>query len=192
MKQKNRITRSLCAVMLLFCCLLSLNGAAQGASESTEAEQDVYRIDIEFGNQSFYYDYGIWDPNTMRYVADAGSTYPSDGTDDGFPGWYGFDGIANRISVTNNGTNGKPVTVGLTYRALVEDELSGAGVSDVVSGVTMTVTGWTDNQVTVVADGTAVLGFIQLHGEPTVGTERYSSSVMSPIGMLTIKIENWD
>lgn len=193
---KNKITASLCVVLFcLSCCLFPGVYAAEGEDEGAVSDPDVYIITIEFGNLSFYYDYGVWDVNSMRYVADDASINPADGTDEGFPGWYGFDSIANRIAIINESTDERAVTFSLAYRSLTEDELPGAGVTDVgmVSGVTMTVSdgGWSNGQVAVPADGNQVVGYVHLQGQPTVAGGRYDSSTMTPIGMLTLSIESW-
>lgn len=194
MKRNNKITRSLCAAILSLCCLWPFSAKASSGEAPENAEVDVYAIDIEFGNLSFYYDYGVWNPNTMRYEAAASSTAPADGTAAGFPGWYGFDGIANRIAVKNSSTGGQSVTVSLTYRSLTEGELPEAGVTHTgqVTGVSMTVSGWDSTSRTVVpASKEDVIGYIHLHGEPQTSGGTYDSNIMAPIGMLVIKIEDW-
>ena len=161
-------------------------------------ENDIYALDIEYGSLSFYYDYGIWNVNTMRYEAAATSEAPAVGTKDGMPGWYGFDNTANRITVINRSA-GKYIDVDLTYRSLEAHELSQAGAPDVVTGVNMTVTGadgraWLNNSVRVSGENgpNSVVGYIQLSGEPQVDGERYESSNMYPIGMFTLTITDWD
>ena len=194
MMKHNRITRSLCAAMLALCLLPC---AMLRPAQASPSPDDVYAIDVEFGNLSFYYDYGTWNVNTMRYEASAASTYPAEGTDAGFPGWYGFDDIANRISIKNISQGKRAVTLSLYYRALDDTEWDDAGVAGSVSGVNMTVTTandssvlWNGNSVTVPAEKTAV-GCIHLAGEPRFAGEAYTSATMQPIGMLTLKIEAW-
>lgn len=182
-------TIALCVVMLITILLLPV--APRATAE--EVEGDVYAIDIEFGNLSFYYDYGIWNVNTMRYEASDTSRNNAAGTVDGFPGWYGFDGVSNRISVKNTSPSGSSVTVALTYRPLTNEELGSAGVDNVVTGVSMTVSGWAGNNwVEVPADGNSVVGFIHLQGEPQVNGQRYDSASMAPIGLFTLTITAWD
>lgn len=186
MLKNNRITKSLCAVMLTLCLLLP--GTLTTPAEA--APDDVYAINVEFGNLSFYYDYGTWNVNTMRYEAAATSANPANGTTAGFPGWYGFDGTANKISIENGSAPGKSVTMSLHYRSLESGELSSAGTATSVSGVTMTVDGWNNNSVTVASNSTAV-GYIHLAGEPVTTDDTYDSATMQPIGMLTLKIDSW-
>ena len=180
-------------------------------SESGNESADyVYAIDVEFGNLSFYYDYGVWNVNTMRYEAGSTSTYPAEGTTLGFPGWYGFDDQSNFIRINNRSepsdSSDRAVTMSLAYRALTSGELAGAGADGVVSGVSMTVSGksavtainpktvtdWNDNTITVPANATAV-GYIHLSGKPVLAGSGavYSSAAMQPIGMLILKIESW-
>lgn len=184
-------TSALCVVMLL-AALLIFTPAPHSSAAAVSG--DVYAIDIEFGNLSFYYDYGIWNVNTMRYEASDTSRNNAAGTVDGFPGWYGFDGVANRVSVKNSSPGGSAVTAELTYRSLTADELGGAGVDEIVTGVTMTVTGWPNdkNWVVVPANDTPVIGYIHLQGEPKVNGQRYDSATMAPIGLFTLTITAWD
>lgn len=74
---------------------------ASDGVETYADEEYVYAIEIEFGSFSFYYDYGVWDPATLTYKADPVSSSPSHSTVEGSPGWYGFDGTANKITVKN-------------------------------------------------------------------------------------------
>ncbi len=76
-----------------------------------------YLIEIEFGSLQFYYDWGEWSPTTHDYVADSSSNMPANGTVEGEPGWYGFDGINNRITVINHSiTDGSGVSSDVMVR----------------------------------------------------------------------------
>ena len=194
----NRKAGALCAVMFLLSWLFPFVPSASAVDGVDPG--DVYAVDIEYGNMAFYYDYGIWNVNTMRYEAAATSDDPAAGTPNGMPGWYGFDGTANRVAVINRSA-GKSITVELSYRSLTSSELSKAEAPAIVTGVEMTVTGanWSNNTITVPAgltDGegnpTAVAGFVQLSGKPTVNGADYESSQMLPIGMFTLTITDWD
>ena len=191
---------ALCAVIFLLSMVLPFAPSAAAVQDDEIDPGDVYAVDIEYGNLSFYYDYGIWNVNTMRYEAAATSEAPAAGTTDGLPGWYGFDRIANRVAVINRSA-GKSITVELTYRPLNSVELTDAKAPAVVTGVSMTVTGadWTDNTATIPAglkddkgDPVGVAGFIQLNGTPMVGSTKYKSEDMLPIGMFTLTITGWD
>ena len=189
----------------MLCAGLLWSGVLSVPAEASPDPNDVYAIDIEFGNLSFYYDYGVWDVNDMRYEASATSTHPANGTTLGYPGWYGFDDISNKISITNHSESGRSVTVALDYRSLTSTELTAAGAENVVSGVSMTVSGtpakpdsavstvvavWqpADNSATVPSDAT-VVGYIHLSGEPKLPDGSvYDSASMQPIGMLTLTI----
>ena len=59
-----------------------------------------YLVTIEFGSFQFWYDWGEWDVDKLAYTKDASSKDPAADTVDGGPGWYGFDGVTNRIGVT--------------------------------------------------------------------------------------------
>ena len=190
----------LCAGLLLSGLLYVSAEAAPGDEPLPidEIDVDVYALTIEFGNLSFYYDYGVWDVNDMRYEASATSTYPAAGTVAGYPGWYGFDKIANKITIKNESQPGNDVTVALEYRSLKDDgELAAAGADAIVDGVSMTVLGasepseWQANTATVPAEQ-KVEGFIHLSGEPKLaGGSVYDSPTMQPIGMLTLAIQSW-
>jgi cell division septation protein DedD len=59
----------------------------------------TYLVTIEYGSFQFYYDWGEWDVEQLAYTKDGASSYPAAKTVDGGPGWYGFDGITNRIGI---------------------------------------------------------------------------------------------
>ena len=65
-------------------------------------ENDKYIIFMEWGEMNFTYDYGRWNPNTFAYEADDASICPASGTVQGQPGWYGFDGSANRLFIRDS------------------------------------------------------------------------------------------
>ena len=65
-----------------------------------------YLVTIEFGSFQFWYDWGEWDVEKLAYTKDASSKDPAAGTVDGGPGWYGFDGVTNRIGVTYQAPGG--------------------------------------------------------------------------------------
>lgn len=66
-----------------------------------------YNLDIQFGSLGFYYDWGTWDTETLSYKANESSANPAAGTKLGDPGWYGFDGITNKISFINTSSGGE-------------------------------------------------------------------------------------
>lgn len=133
-----RITKSLCAVFLIFgICLFAYPKTAFAAEISTETPQTEqnqdpdskkpyrYLLEIEYGMLSFYYDWGVWDPDTCTYVAGNTSTDPAASTEKNQPGWYGFDGIANKISFLNYGTDGDAtIFVRFDYHARGDDEIT--------------------------------------------------------------------
>ena len=182
--------------------LLALGGAPIPAA--ADEVGNVYAMAIEFGSLSFYYDYGNWNVNTMRYEADANSTGPADGTTSGFPGWYGFDKTSNKIVLTNSSVNGKSITVSLDYRGLTAPEAVTAQAEHAVTGVSMRVTGdaWTHasgNRYTAAipapqgagSNPVPVEAYIHLSGEPKLSNgSPYDSQTLQPIGMLIIKIES--
>lgn len=160
-----------------------------------------YAITVEFGALTFYYDYGTWNTTQMRYVSGEASSSPAAGTNNGFPGWYGFDGTVNKISIkyTNNNENdisaNQGIQVSFSYRALTNDE-SGT----VISGVSMQLYG--DKALTqsisetVTVPHTALdsdektVVYVSLVGIPQFADsgENYHSTSFSPVGLLTMQI----
>jgi len=103
-----RTARSLCAVFLVAAILFFLVPplGLQAEDETKEdpadnGEQYVYAVEIEFGSFAFYYDWGTWNVNTFSYEADPNSLSPAADTVSGKAGWYSFDGVNNKIRVTN-------------------------------------------------------------------------------------------
>lgn len=204
MRKPNRMSaKSLCAVILLTALLLLfLPAAPVYAEEAAGAKATTYKyaVTIEFGSMTFCYDYGTWDVNEMRYKASAANQNPASGTEAGYPGWYGFDGSANRISVKysnenpdDNETQSRRLSVTLAYRALDASE------GTVVDGVNMefysdaALTNPFSSSFTVPhtnpEDDTAVtVIYTSLRGEPTEGGNQYRSDSFVPIGMLTIRV----
>lgn len=209
MSRYNRIARSLCAVIFAVCAVIP--------HFWVQAEPKIYKysLSVEFGSLAFYYDHGIWDPNKMNYVADETSANPAQGTLDDYPGWYGFDGVANKIVVTNDyyeytDSNGETkedptaypidVDLSLSYRQLTSDEIkdtnyeivNGVGM-EVLNGVGATAAWSADggHYTTTLKRGQTAVALIQLYGKPTVGNnqERYDSgNTMDPIGMIELRI----
>ena len=141
MKKLNKHgAKSLCAVIMAFALILLSVPVFPVHAENDEAKSGDYKyaVTIEFGSMTFCYDYGRWDVNEMRYKTDGEIGNPASGTEAGYPGWYGFDGTANRISVkysneneTDSSTQNRKLAVTLDYRALFATE------GRVVGGVTM-------------------------------------------------------
>lgn len=103
---QNRTARSLCAVFLAAAIIFLLFPFCLRADETTGDPGDddkpyIYAVEIEFGSFGFYYDWGTWNVGTFSYETDPTSRSPAADTVSGKPGWYGFDGITNKIKVTN-------------------------------------------------------------------------------------------
>ena len=98
----------------------------------------VYNVTITFGSFDFYYDYGTWDSQNLKYSANQSSTNPAAGTVNTFPGWYGFDGTANKISVENSSTaGGVQVTVQYADTPLAGDTTDNIAFPLLPDSVTM-------------------------------------------------------
>ncbi len=199
LKTKYKLAGSLCAVILAVSILVLTVGFPLPAGAEEELTEDGYKyaVTIEFGAMSFYYDYGTWDVHELRYVADKASIFPSAGTEDGFPGWYGFDGVTNKISVTYANSYDdyadQGIAISLDYRVLTAEEASGTGGGQVVNGVTMSFYEDSDFRIAqspsfVAKNNVKKELYVSLSGEPQTSGGKYESGSFSPIGMLTIQI----
>ena len=172
-------------------------------ADETKSDGYKYAVTIEFGSMTFAYDYGKWDVNEMRYKANAASKNPANGTESGYPGWYGFDGTANRISVkysneTGDVSTNRNLAVTLSYRALTSAEASTEGIE--VGGVEMKF--YSDAALTVPLSSTTftvphtdpedkdakTVIYASLRGEPTKNGGKFLSDSFVPVGMLTIRV----
>ena len=173
---------------------------ASDGAETYADEEYVYAIVIEFGSFSFYYDYGVWDPATLTYKADPASSDPSHSTAAGSPGWYGFDGISNKITVENaslyesGGQKLSDVRVTVFYSAAEFSQT----VRDSVKMTLFTDKTFTNEYKETDSDGkysfTVASGnknefFISLSGIPTDSTgDDLFSDVAIPIGYITLQV----
>ena len=207
---KNRIFQSIRA---LFAAVLSVSltvsvlsafpaARAEETGSTAETKSYQYSVEIEFGAMTFCYDYGTWNPSNLRYEADE-TEAPGAGTVAGYPGWYGFDGTANKISVKYNATEATEgandlLRVMLSYRALTASD-KGTSITVGVAGVTPELYGDTaltqklgdlggDGTALSVAKNSSASVWLSLKGEPTVGGEPFRSQTLVPIGMLTIAL----
>ena len=172
----------------------------QAENGDTKSNEYKYAVTIEFGSMTFAYDYGKWDVNEMRYKANAASKNPANGTTEGYPGWYGFDGTANRISVKYSNENetdppekNRNLSVTLDYRVLFSAE------GRVVNGVAMDF--YSDAALTVPFspsftvphtdpenENAKTVIYASLRGEPTENGNKFLSDSFVPVGMLTIRV----
>ena len=200
-KQVNRTRAiSLCAVMTAFALILLSFPAFPIQAENGDTKSDGYKyaVTIEFGSMSFSYDYGKWDVNEMRYKANAASKNPANGTTKGYPGWYGFDGTANRISVkysneTGDVSTNRNLAVTLSYHALTSAE--GKKVSGVdmffYSDAALTVpfsSNFTVPHTDPEDENAKTVIYASLRGEPTENGDKFLSESFVPVGMLTIRV----
>ena len=193
---KKRILSSLCAViMVLVWCVFP----SPAQSVSAADDEDVYALDIEFGSLSFTYDYGIWDVNDMRYEASDTSINPAEGTVAGYPGWYGFDGKANKVTITNNSRIGDhDITVSISYRDFNDSDIRDTELEK-VTGVNMALGSGSDWSGSLnryeksIAAGTSSTVYVHFSGEPRMvdGGGKYFSVAMNPVGLIVVRIESW-
>lgn len=203
-KQVNRTRAiSLCGVMTAFALILLSVPAFPVQANGGDPKSDGYKyaVTIEFGSMTFAYDYGKWDVNEMRYKAGTASDHPANGTEKGYPGWYGFDGTANRISVkysneneTDGDTQNRKLSVTLSYRALTSaegKEVSGvamefyldAAFTAPLSSATFTVPHTAPND-----ENAKTVIYASLRGAPTENGGKFLSDSFVPVGMLTIRV----
>ena len=141
--------------------------AAENAADPEDGYKIYkYMINIEYGTLSFYYDWGIWDTDYCMYTAEKSSFGPSKETQENTaqlrnnlqgqlqnvteenlpkaPGWYGFDGTANKISITNLSGGSADVYVRFDYNY----ETDGFNTSDVFPRIVQpTVTYYFDEEM---------------------------------------------
>ena len=172
-----------------------------------------YMVEITFGPFAFYYDYGIWDVNELDYAKAETSTHPSKGTEDGAPGWYGFDGNTNRVSVTYQDTTGEgvassiDVSVTFTLSQVSSTQITGVvltGYTDAAlsnqlpakEGLSANSSGYkfsvpnTYNKGSNDGEGIPTNTYFSLDGIPMVGAQRLqtvSGTVL--LGTITISID---
>ncbi len=198
---KTKSTKICFVIVLSLSLLLSaipvVPAAADGETTATETGY-TYSVEITFGSLSFVYDWGTWSTSHLRYEADKSSTNPASGTEQGFPGWYGFDGTANKVSVKylrseTDTTQYDNLSVTLEYAPLtgtsavggVEMELfkSKDFLSD--SQVTGTNSSFT---LTIPSSTTATDYWISLKGVPMSGSNSFDSDTLTAIGTLTFRL----
>ena len=202
-KQVNRTRAiSLCAVMTAFALILLSVPAFPVQAENGDTQSDGYKyaVTIEFGSMTFAYDYGKWDVNEMRYKANAASKNPANGTTEGYPGWYGFDGTANRISVkysneneTDGDTQNRKLSITLDYRVISSEEgrVVGGVAMDFYSDAALTVPfspSFTVPHTDPENEDAKTVIYASLRGEPTENGNKFQSDSFVPVGMLTIRV----
>ena len=192
----------LCAVIMAVALILLSVPMFPAYAENDETKSDGYKyaVTIEFGSMTFFYDYGKWDVNEMRYKTDDASKNPANGTESGYPGWYGFDGTANRISVkysneneTDAQTQNRKLAVTLDYRKLssAEGRVVDGVAMDFYSDVALTVPfspSFTVPHTDPEDENVKTVIYTSLHGEPTENGGKYLSDSFVPVGMLTIRV----
>lgn len=203
MKKLNKPgAKSLCAVIMAAALILLSIPVLPVHAENDESKADGYKyaVTIEFGSMTFCYDYGKWDVNEMRYKTDDASQNPANGTESGYPGWYGFDGTANRISVkysneneTDTPTQNRKLAVTLDYRTLssAEGRVVDGVAMDFYSDVALTVPfspSFTVPHTDPEDENVKTVIYTSLRGEPTENGGKYLSDSFVPVGMLTIRV----
>lgn len=194
--------KSLCAVIMAVALILLSAPMSPAYAENDETKSDGYKyaVTIEFGSMTFFYDYGKWDVNEMRYKTDDASQNPANGTESGYPGWYGFDGTANRISVkysneneTDTPTQNRKLAVTLDYRMLssAEGRVVDGVAMDFYSDAALTVPflpSFTVPHTDPEDENVKTVIYTSLRGEPTENGGKYLSDSFVPVGMLTIRV----
>ena len=199
------------AVAMIILSVPALPVSSENGDATKNDDGYRYAVTIEFGSMAFCYDYGKWDVNELRYKANASSVNPAHDTTAGFPGWYGFDGTANRISVKYSNQNEKDgptqknrkLAVTLEYRSNHTSDFKEGETPIYITGVEMDF--YSDAALTVpFAREFSVLHtppedlsaktviYASLKGAPqehtSDGLKKYISDTFAPIGMLTIRV----
>lgn len=196
-----KYTKLCFAIVLSFSLLLSAVRFAPAAEAAPDVNSEnkpyTYSVEITFGALSFVYDWGTWNTSEMRYKASDSSTNPAAGTEDRFPGWYGFDGESNLVSVKylktsadagNSGlnvsleyTNAKGMS-GLTMDFYTDRELKMKANND-------------GNQYAFIvsanapdANASATQIWLSLSGVPMMNDSQFQSPTLTAIGTLTFRL----
>lgn len=210
-----KIAKSLCAVfltvgVLMVSCRLSILAADEpegnvGVHPGARAS-DKYNVTVEFGSLQFYYDWGEWSPETHDYVTSPSSTMPAKGGTAGKPGWYGFDGDSNKITIINE-SDGKEIYANIWFDTVSKNP-GGSAFSLEQDSVTMTLyedSAFSAEVETQAAFKDVVAGYVlkiptniaaspyvcylSLSGEPQLTSgEPYVSQAAIPIGYLSVSI----
>ena len=208
----------------------------QVAAENVADPEDGYNIykyiiNIEYGTLSFYYDWGVWDTDHCVYTAEKSSYGPSKETQDNTaqlrnqlqgqlqnvtaenqpnsPGWYGFDGTANKISVTNLSAGNESIYVRLDYNYETDEFNTSETFPPIVQP---TVTYYFDEAMSISCETLDETGnyqimqipysedpnniYVSLAGAPYYAddmtgkptAERYHANTATQIGFLTITV----
>lgn len=190
---KIKYTKICFVIVLSLSLLLSAIPFAPAAEEtSPELAGYSYQVEITYGSLSFVYDWGTWNTGTLRYEADDSSKNPANGTEDRFPGWYGFDGTANKITVKYIQPRDAAVNT-LSF------SLEYGTLKDGISGVSMELFRAADLADANRIDGTNRFDlsikneqqleyWISLKGTPQNGTDAFYSDTLTAIGTLTFRL----
>lgn len=181
-------------IMLFF--LLSLPNISKG-----EGELSTYSIDIEWGSFSFVYDKGSWDTNKLEYVAEESSLFPANGTTEGKPGWYGFNGEANKITIYNSSEN-SAITANVSVAKEIKDTEGNTMENQPTYNSNLQYSIYKDNDwncfegyeegsntsiTKTIAPQESLSYFISISGE--LNTEEGTFSLPKNIGSVTIKVD---
>ena len=200
LKFKPKYTKLCFAIVLSFSLLFSavrFAPAADAAKDRNSAGQTyTYSVEITFGALSFVYDWGTWNTAELRYRASDSSKNPAAGTHDGFPGWYGFDGVANLVTVkyikssTESGNTSLNVSLeyaetavnGVKMDFYTNSQLSGTRVNSEDNRYSFSVPAGQPDAAT------ATQIWLSLSGKPLDGTTQFQSQTLTAIGKLTFRL----
>ena len=199
------IRKSAVSFLLILCMMISLLpcfGSHNEVEAASGTGSYTYSVEISFGAFAFTYDYGIWNVNELDYVASDTSSHPAADTKDREPGWYGFDGINNRITVEFVDSASANHYIDVTVTFALETELSGvemegyrtsdfssqSGVTNTANQYAFSVShGQTDNH----GDYKGIATYFSLSGVPQKGGSDYHSPTSNTneiLGTITIAV----
>lgn len=196
-----KYTKLCFAIVLSFSLLLSAVRFAPAAEAAPDTNSDnkpyTYSVEITFGALSFVYDWGTWNTSEMRYKASDSSTNPAAGTEDRFPGWYGFDGESNLVSVKYLKTSADAGHSGLNVSLEYANAEGMSGLTmDFYTDQELTKKANTDgNQYAFIvsanapdANASATQIWLSLSGVPMKDSSQFQSPTLTAIGTLTFRL----
>ena len=197
---KTKSTKICFVIVLSLSLLLSAIPVvpAAAADETTGTTTSyTYSVEITFGSLSFVYDWGTWSTSHLRYEADNSSTNPASGTEQGFPGWYGFDGTANKVSVKylrseTDTTQYDNLSVTLEYAPLTGTSAVGGVEMELFQSKDFSsdsqVKGTNSSFTLTIQNNKATDYWISLKGVPMSGSNSFDSDTLTAIGTLTFRL----
>lgn len=143
------------------------------------SQTDTYAVTIEWGDMTFHYGFGTWNPVSHAW--------------DAIIGWTAldFDGTKDQVKVTNNSSQG--IIADFSYLADIADGATNTGIFTKASAGNSYNTGNTTGPMTIAAfpfGATALSGatYINLQGRPAAAIPALIGATAKKIGTITVTI----